>query len=447
MWQGDLKSYALAITRFAFSSVRARLLLLVLMVIIPSLGLIIYIAREERLQGFDRARESTLKLVREATIQQQRSINQTRDFLMELSQYPEFDHPKAKACPALLAKKLNDHPEYTNVFVVTLDGELVCSALPFAGRLNVSDRAYFQLTVARKSFSVGEYQIGRVTGKATLTFGLPVLDETGKFAAVLAASLDLAYFSDLIKDARLPKGSAMLLIDSKGTVLVHHPDPPAWRRAGPQRIVGKSITDQPLVRRLLASKGEEIGQELDLDGVHRLYAFAPIRVGGDTRAYLSMGIPVEVAFADANRTLMRNLILLGLVSLLALGAAWFEGEFFILRRVNDLVNATGKLASGDLRARTALPYEDSELGQLARAFDTLCAAVPGDNISIRIERDDCVILYRLHHHAEALVAVVNGLLGLLEISVALLETLSHAIEGASQLAEFAILVGQSGACA
>src|SRR3970040_1345247 len=88
VWQGDLKSYALAITRFAFSSVRARLLLLVLMVIIPSLGLIIYIAREERLQGFDRARESTLKLVREATIQQQRSINQTRDFLMELSQYP-----------------------------------------------------------------------------------------------------------------------------------------------------------------------------------------------------------------------------------------------------------------------------------------------------------------------------------------------------------------------
>ncbi|MDZ4342870.1 MAG: PAS domain S-box protein, partial [Candidatus Binatia bacterium] len=67
--------------------------------------------------------------------------------------------------------------------------------------------------------------------------------------------------------------------------------------------------------------------------------------------------------------------MLGLVSLLALGAAWFEGEFFILRRINNLVNATGKLASSDLSARTALPYEESELGQLARSFDGMAESL------------------------------------------------------------------------
>src|SRR3990172_8520450 len=278
MWQADLRSYAQAMARFAFSSVRARLLILVLLVIIPALGLVVHMAREERQQEISQAGQSTLKLAREATIQQQRSISQTRDFLSELSRYPEFDHPKAEACTALLAKKLKDHPEYANVFVLTLDGELVCSALQFEGRVNASDRVYFRLAVARKGFSVGEYQIGPVTGKATVGFGHPVLDGTGKFTAVLAASLDLTHLSDLIKDTRLPTGSAMLLIDSKGTVLVHHPDPPAWRRAGPQRIVGKSMTDQPLVRRLLAAKGEGGGQEVGLDGVHRLYAFAPIRL-------------------------------------------------------------------------------------------------------------------------------------------------------------------------
>src|SRR3990167_3286469 len=74
------------------------------------------------------------------------------------------------------------------------------------------------------------------------------------------------------------------------------------------------------------------------------------------------------------------------------------------------------------------------------AFDTGCAAVPGDNISIRIEHDDCVILYRFHHHADALVAVVNGPLGLVDLSLALFKTVSHTIKGASQLAQFAILV-------
>src|SRR3972149_2446084 len=188
MWQVDLRSYAQAMTRcFAFSSVRARLLILVLLVIIPALGFIIYIAREERLQGVAQAGQSTLKLAREATIQQQRSISQTRDFLSELSRYPEFDHPKAEAC----------------------------TALPCEGRVNASDRVYFRLAVARKGFSVGEYQIGRVTGKATVGFGHPVLDGTGKFTAVLAASLDLTHLSDLIKDTRLPPGSAMLRIGSK----------------------------------------------------------------------------------------------------------------------------------------------------------------------------------------------------------------------------------------
>jgi len=354
-------------TRFAFSSVRARLLMLVLLVIIPGLGLIIYIAREERLQAVAQAGQSTLKLAREATIQQQRSFSQARDFLSELSQYPEIKHPKANTCPALLAKILIEHPEYANVFVLTLDGELVCSGRPFARRVNASDRVYFQLAVTRKNFSVGEYQIGRVTGKATLAFGQPVLDEYGKPTAVLAASLDLSHLSDLIKNARLPEDSAMLLIDGKGTVLVHHPDP--------QRIVGKSMADRPLVRRLLASKGEEIGQEVGLDGVHRLYAFAPIRVGGDTRAYVGIRIPIEVAFADANRTLRRNLILLGLVGLLAFGAAWFGGDIFVLRRVDDLVSATRRLASGDLSARTVLTYEDSELGQLARSFDGMAESL------------------------------------------------------------------------
>src|SRR3989304_6638156 len=64
-----------------------------------------------------------------------------------------------------------------------------------------------------------------------------------------------------------------------------------------------------------------------------------------------------------------------LVGLLAFGAAWFGGDFFILRRVNDLVSATRRLASGDLSARTALPYQDSELSQLARAFDGMAESL------------------------------------------------------------------------
>ena len=64
-----------------------------------------------------------------------------------------------------------------------------------------------------------------------------------------------------------------------------------------------------------------------------------------------------------------------LVGLLALGAAWFGGEHFILRQVRALSNAAQRLAKGDLTARTGLKDVESELGQLANVFDQMAESL------------------------------------------------------------------------
>lgn len=64
-----------------------------------------------------------------------------------------------------------------------------------------------------------------------------------------------------------------------------------------------------------------------------------------------------------------------LVGLLALGAAWFGGEHFILRQVRQLLRATEQLAAGDLSCRTGLNDVNGELGQLANQFDTMAASL------------------------------------------------------------------------
>ncbi len=61
--------------------------------------------------------------------------------------------------------------------------------------------------------------------------------------------------------------------------------------------------------------------------------------------------------------------------LLALGAAWYGGERFIIRQVRRLYNATQRLATGDLSSRTGLYKEKGELGQLARTFDQMAASL------------------------------------------------------------------------
>jgi signal transduction histidine kinase/HAMP domain-containing protein len=63
------------------------------------------------------------------------------------------------------------------------------------------------------------------------------------------------------------------------------------------------------------------------------------------------------------------------VGLLALAAAWFGGERFILRQVRILSTAAKQLAAGDLTSRTGLSQEKGELGELARTFDAMAASL------------------------------------------------------------------------
>ncbi len=63
------------------------------------------------------------------------------------------------------------------------------------------------------------------------------------------------------------------------------------------------------------------------------------------------------------------------VGLLALAAAWFGGERFILRQVRVLSKAVRQLGSGDMTSRAGLLREQGELGDLARSFDAMAASL------------------------------------------------------------------------
>jgi signal transduction histidine kinase/ActR/RegA family two-component response regulator/HAMP domain-containing protein len=63
------------------------------------------------------------------------------------------------------------------------------------------------------------------------------------------------------------------------------------------------------------------------------------------------------------------------VGLLALMAAWYGGERFILRQVRVLSNAAKRLGTGDMNSRTGLRESSGELGQLAEVFDAMAESL------------------------------------------------------------------------
>jgi signal transduction histidine kinase/ActR/RegA family two-component response regulator/HAMP domain-containing protein len=91
------------------------------------------------------------------------------------------------------------------------------------------------------------------------------------------------------------------------------------------------------------------------------------------------------------------------VGVLALMAAWYGGEHFILRQVRALISAATRLSGGDLQARTGLRQAEGELGQLAEKFDEMAAALQ----ERARERDAAERKLRDHAHQQTIVAALG----------------------------------------
>jgi diguanylate cyclase (GGDEF)-like protein len=229
---------------------------------------------------------------------------------------------------------------------------------------NVTDRPWFDRAVRSQTFTTGDHEIDAAHARAQLVAALPVPYPGGGTQLVVFAALDLGWIGRSAA-GDLPPGWVIALSDERGTILARHPEPSRW--------VGQRLPEAPVVSAALAEPGNGTAEVTGSDGVVRLFGFArvPGPPGGD-QAYLSVALPRATAFAEADRTLWRNLSGLGLVAVLAILAAYVGTEWIVVRRVKALADATGRLATGDLEARAEVAGGD-EIGALARGLNGMAA--------------------------------------------------------------------------
>jgi len=342
---------------------RTRLIILVLLLVTPAFGLVFYGNLEQRRIEKAKVRQGATALSELAGANQATFVKNTRQLLTTLAQFPFLVLATNRPfCEVHFSNLLKLSPDYVNFGLIETDGTLFCNGAETNVSENLNDRSYFQRVIQTKRFSIGDFQVGRLTAEPELSFGYPVLDEKGGVKRVLFASLKLSLLSEAVADVRLPAHGAVTVIDRNGTVLAQHPESEKW--------VGKSLAGTGVAERILARR-EDMFEAPGLDGVPRLHAVTPIKEGDSPGLFVSVGIPLEVSFAHANQALVRNLVVLGLVAAAVLAGARFYAEQFFLRPVNALVAATHRLAEGDLSVRTGRIRGAAELAHLARAFDEM----------------------------------------------------------------------------
>lgn len=342
-----------------------RMVLVTAMALGPVVGMVVYTFFDQRERALTEAQGSVLRIAHAAGSEAEGVLESVRDVLLAVSRSEAVRDPDSGRCAAYLGGLKQGLPQYRNLGVIRIDGTLACSALPFSGRVDLSDRRYFRDALERRALAVGEYQQGRIGAYASLNVGYPVLSADGAAIAVVYADLDLSGFDASLEAVAAPAGGTAMLIDRNGTILSRQPGAAGWR--------GKADPNAPL---LAASREPGVRTRVlpGLDGVSRLYGFARLKPE-QSGLVVAVGVPVATILAPIQTQLAHTVARLLVAVVIALIGAWVLGWFGVVKPASAVVRAARRLAGGDFAVRSGAAGYGGELGAIGRAFDEMAESL------------------------------------------------------------------------
>lgn len=231
-------------------------------------------------------------------------------------------------CQSELNALLKLHSLYGFAGVCDGNGKIVCSSASADGSpLDFSDRDHFKKALASGQVTMSGLIESRVTGKKVVVLLQPMFSG-GRLLGLLGAELDLAWLEVMLRDAKLPRGGVVALVDGKGAVFSSFPD---------SGFAGKSFADAAQFSRMVAARPEGSTTIVGPDNVERLTAYARVKnVPSEHGAYVSVSIPSTALHNAAERTVRDGILAAGLVLCLSLLAVWIGARFFVFPQLGGL---------------------------------------------------------------------------------------------------------------
>ena len=307
-------------------SLQVRLLILVFLAFIPALGIFWYANREFRNLQLEAKEDDLIRRAEAVATEYQRLVSEGETFLGTLSEFEDIRSTRFPACTEHLARVLHHADHFTFISVIGMDGYLACGSLNPETDLFLGDRAYYVRAMSSQVFSVGEFALGRVTGKPVLGMALP-LGEDGRSAPILATSLDLNVLATRPLGGALPEGYTFSVLDPNRRVLVRLPQTGDFTQADSVgAIAGSEFPDPPEGGDAVIVSG------IDFDGIERLFAVKELgSAKGGTEGYLAIGRTRVTLMQEVDEIVRLQLRFLAVGGVVLLALAWALGHFWLAR--------------------------------------------------------------------------------------------------------------------
>jgi PAS domain S-box-containing protein len=350
--------------RLTSLTIRTQLILLALIVALPAAAIIIYSGLSLRNHEIQRARDETRELADRIASEQNNLAASAEQLVSALAELPDVRNRNVFRVETLLRNVLKLNAQYSNIFIVDLNGAVWAANFPKNPPFTVSDRRYFFNALASGRLSSGEFILNRAQHKPGLTLGYPFRDDHGRIIGVICIGFNLDYYKRLLSRAELSSGEGYLLLDHEGVVLA--------RPINPEELVGRHYYPDQF-KKMKDGPAEDTFIALGLDGKERFIAYRKLQLKGESSPYMyvRVGIPVDTVLSKANKALIYTLSIFFSFLAIALYVAWYIGKRSLVDRVSLLQNASQRLANGDLKVHVSDLVSGGELGRLGQTFDNM----------------------------------------------------------------------------
>jgi len=351
--------------RFSFSSLRVRFFLLVLFAILPALGVILYSNLEQRRLSVDHKANELASLAATAAKGFDAIIIEARHHLTMIAGHDNMFSGIIPSCRKLLPAMREHLDQYAELGVADPKGQIVCHTHPSIASATLADQTWFRRVKTTRQFAMGDREISNVSNQTAITFARPILSSSGDLRAIVFATMNSRRLHFLNNGMDRFAVETLTVTDGNFNALLRSREPHEESLAGP---IPKDFFYNTII-----PVGTGVAEAKDPNGIRQLFAFIRLGAIPNGNHRLIVSTPKDVAIAEPNRILQRNLTVLGLVALAILATAWIGGEFLFLRRINALLTATKLIGAANFGNRIIMVHGNDELGQLARALDEMAA--------------------------------------------------------------------------
>ena len=295
---------------------------------LPTVALYAYANRSLTATELRDSESELLHLADQAGREYRQVLSRTESLLGAFSEIEGIRRPTSQ-CNQLLASIMRHMDIYTAMQLIEPDGFVSCGSLALGESLMVGDRYYHQAVMANNRFAVGDFVIGRLTGKPIVGLAYPVTsDNPAEINGVLATYFDLDQLANMVYQQDMPTGTTLTVLDRRGTVMIRVPE---GRSASGADTVGATVGAAFPV-----PSGDVQGPYLmtgtDLDGADRTFAVQPLEAGGQRASgHLMIALSEDAMLEEMDVLASRQLQLLAAAGLIMLVLAWLFGHYTLLR--------------------------------------------------------------------------------------------------------------------